>query len=402
MCGEIYMDNTLFSSLIKNLLHTDVTVASEESLTQFESKYCYNASLQPFYMKNNLINTLDNCQPDIVYEYRDILGTCVLLTVSDGTAFIIGPFMRRDFNEKRLQELLMEYAIPASFIGSLKQYLSAFPIIAMTQALNTVFACLQSLSDVHKEISTIRIGSYDDVIKKTDLTYQDSLDYTSIYRRYEAENQFLRCIENGDTDNVMIAYQNMNLSGLSNNRYINAVYQEPAVGMGMLRALCRKAAEAGGAPLVEINEITQRSVQRMVAHPSLNDMMAIMNDTIMELTAAVRDSKQQYRNYSPSIRKAAEYLRRNYSQKVSLDDLADHVGMSSAHLSRLFKKEAGMTVTDYLSNLRCIEASRLLRESQHSIQDIAAYVGYMDNNYFVKVFKKQFGMTPSEYRNQSL
>ena len=396
------MDNALFSSLIKNLLHTDVTIASEDSLKQFEDKYCYNASLQPFYLQENLINTADNCRQNTVYEYRDILGTCVLLTVSDGTAFVIGPFMRRDFSEKHLQELLMEYAIPASFIGSLKQYLSAFPIIAMTQALNTVFACLQSLSDVHKEISTIRIGSYDDVIKKTDLTYQDSLDYTSIYRRYEAENQFLRCIESGDTDNVMIAYQNMNLSGLSNNRYINAVYQEPAVGMGMLRALCRKAAENGGAPLVEINEITQRSVQRMVAHPDLSDMMGIMNDTIMELTAAVRDSKQQYRNYSPSIRKAAEYLRRNYSQKISLDDLAGHVGMSSAHLSRLFKKESGMTVTDYLSNLRCIEASRLLRESQHSIQDIAAYVGYLDNNYFVKVFKKQFGMTPSEYRNQSL
>ena len=396
------MDNTLFSTLIRNLIHTDVTVATEDSLNAFETKYCYNASLQPFYLRNDLITTLDNCQPDIVYEHRDIIGTCVLLTVSEGTPFIIGPFVRRELNEKRLQEVLMEYAVPASYIGSLKQYLSAFPVISMTQAISTVIACLQSLSDVHREISTVRIDSVDDVIRKTDLTYQDSLDYTAIYRRYEAENQFLRCIESGDTDNVMTAYQQMNLSGLSNNRYINAVYQEPAVGMGMLRALCRKAAENGGASPVEINEITQRSVQRMVSHPGLNEMMSIMNDTIMELTAAVRNSKQQYRNYSPSVRKAAEYLRRNYSQKVSLDDLADHVGMSSAHLSRLFKKETGMTVTDYLSNLRCIEASRLLRESGHAIQEIAAYVGYLDNNYFVKVFKKQFGMTPSEYRNQSI
>ena len=60
-----------------------------------------------------------------------------------------------------------------------------------------------------------------------------------------------------------------------------------------------------------------------------------------------------------------------------------------------------MTITEYLANLRCTEASRLLKESAYPIEEIAAYVGYLDNNYFVKVLKKKYGLTPSEYRNQA-
>ena len=58
-----------------------------------------------------------------------------------------------------------------------------------------------------------------------------------------------------------------------------------------------------------------------------------------------------------------------------------------------------MTVSDYLQKLRCEQASRLLRQTNTPVSEISAYVGYPDNNYFVKVFKKQYGMTPSAYRS---
>ncbi|MDD7316663.1 MAG: AraC family transcriptional regulator, partial [Bacillales bacterium] len=69
-----------------------------------------------------------------------------------------------------------------------------------------------------------------------------------------------------------------------------------------------------------------------------------------------------------------------------------------ANLSRLFKKEMGITIGKYISSMRCVEAELLLRKSHYSIQEISAYVGYLDNNYFVKVFKKETGYLPSEYR----
>ena len=395
------MDTALFSSLIRNLLHTDIHPAEPESLAMFESRYCYSTSLQPFYQAETLTDAFSSMKKDAVYEYSDRLGTCVLLMSTDEFSFLVGPFLVRTPKEERLQETLISSGVSASYIGSLKHYLSSFPVVSIDRAVSTLSACIQSFTGSYREMEIVRIDPYTDPKAKAEMTYTEELDYSSIYRRYEVEDQFLQCIENGDTDNVLIAYDKMNLEGLTNRRYASAVYLDPSVGLAMLRTLCRKAAENGGASVVEIDEITQQTVQRLMTARNTPEMVEQMKTMIQRLTQAVRDSRERGQIYSPPIRKSIEYLRRNYSQKVSLETLAAHVNMSSAHLCRTFKKETSLTVTEYLTDLRCLEASRLLRETDYPVQEIAAYVGYPDNNYFVKVFRKKFDKTPTEYRNRS-
>ena len=81
--------------------------------------------------------------------------------------------------------------------------------------------------------------------------------------------------------------------------------------------------------------------------------------------------------------------------------IKEHLGnhVSEEHLSRLFKKEMGITLTAYIADLRTKKAAELLKTSMLSVAEIAMYVGYPDSNYFVKVFKKRYGMTPSAYRS---
>jgi YesN/AraC family two-component response regulator len=64
----------------------------------------------------------------------------------------------------------------------------------------------------------------------------------------------------------------------------------------------------------------------------------------------------------------------------------------------VFKKETGWTMTEYIALMRCKKAARLLKKTDLPVQEISSYVGYSDNNYFVKVFKKIYDLTPSEYR----
>ena len=104
------------------------------------------------------------------------------------------------------------------------------------------------------------------------------------------------------------------------------------------------------------------------------------------------------KTYVGTISKIADYIRLNYSQELTATVLGNYANMTYANLSRLFKKEMGITIGKYISSMRCMEAGLLLRKSHYSIQEISAYVGYLDNNYFVKVFKKETGYLPSEYR----
>jgi two-component system response regulator YesN len=108
--------------------------------------------------------------------------------------------------------------------------------------------------------------------------------------------------------------------------------------------------------------------------------------------------EQRRQNGSASIREAKQYLAEHYRENPSLEEVADRVGMSPTYLSAMFKKEVGIGFSDYLIQLRCEEAKRLIRTTQEPLAAVAEAVGYQDPKYFSRIFRKTVGIKPSEYR----
>lgn len=92
------------------------------------------------------------------------------------------------------------------------------------------------------------------------------------------------------------------------------------------------------------------------------------------------------------------YVQEHFKEDIFLDSAAEAIGVSPAHLSRLFKKSAGIGFTQYLMNTRLEKASELLAGSPLHIYEISQQVGYSNIYYFFRIFKNRFGCTPSEYR----
>ena len=92
------------------------------------------------------------------------------------------------------------------------------------------------------------------------------------------------------------------------------------------------------------------------------------------------------------------FISQNLHTDLSLTSLADSVHLSSSYLSRLFKKETGVTVTDYITAERMEKARQLLEQTDQSIESITQQVGYPTHHYFTKRFKQRYGVTPKEYR----
>lgn len=80
--------------------------------------------------------------------------------------------------------------------------------------------------------------------------------------------------------------------------------------------------------------------------------------------------------------------------------LAALANCTSNHLGRQFKAETGLTIAQYLAKERCHKAAELLAHTDLPVQDISAHVGYLDNNYFAKIFKSCIGDTPTAYRRK--
>jgi two-component system response regulator YesN len=98
------------------------------------------------------------------------------------------------------------------------------------------------------------------------------------------------------------------------------------------------------------------------------------------------------------IQEAQRFIQENYFRGISQEEVAAYSNVSPAYLSKLFKSELGIGFNDYLTNVRLHEAEGLLANSSMTVKEIALAVGYPDEKYFSRLFKKNTGIKPTEYR----
>lgn len=164
-----------------------------------------------------------------------------------------------------------------------------------------------------------------------------------------------------------------------------------------LMALLSRAAADGGADLEEVLSLNQSFLQESDELRSADDLVAWLTTVMVRYSRLVFDVGAIERK--DVIYKALNFIKQNLDKKITLQDAARHAGFSYTHFSRVFKDEMGMPFNVYLNRFR-VERSKALLLSGRSIQEACDEVGYADQSYFVKVFKKYAGVTPGSYRKK--
>lgn len=101
-----------------------------------------------------------------------------------------------------------------------------------------------------------------------------------------------------------------------------------------------------------------------------------------------------------NLKKVLTFIHKNYSQKISLDEVASLAGMNTQYFCRYFKRLIGKTLTEYINEIRIEKASECLIKTDEKIIDIAICCGYDNIGYFIKRFKEQKNVSPSRYRKE--
>ena len=102
------------------------------------------------------------------------------------------------------------------------------------------------------------------------------------------------------------------------------------------------------------------------------------------------------------IFKTNAYIKEHLNEKISLDQAAEQVYLSKSYFCRIIKDELGCTFTEYVNRIRVERSKALLRSTGMSIAEIACAVGFDDQSYYPRLFKKQTGLSPGKYRDQSV
>ena len=102
-------------------------------------------------------------------------------------------------------------------------------------------------------------------------------------------------------------------------------------------------------------------------------------------------------DYSEYTKKAICYIQQNYKKNISLNEVAEYIGVNSSYLSRIFKEDCGVGFVEYLNNVRIDHAKQIIETNRMKLKDVVKEVGFNSYTYFFKVFKDVLNVTPVEY-----
>ena len=212
----------------------------------------------------------------------------------------------------------------------------------------------------------------------------------------EKENELLNRVRMGDRQgakkilNELLAVIFLHTSG--NIELIKARVLELVV-------VISRAAVEGGAKLDKLLGLNYSFISELASKNKFEDVcfwIVKVLDTFLDTVYEARSIKN-----SKLLEEAIQYIRENYHEKLSLENVAEKIYISPYYLSHLFKEELGITFLEYLTRIRMEEAKKLLMDRSLTILDISLRIGYDDPGYFSKVFKKNIGVSPSQYRKQT-
>lgn len=150
----------------------------------------------------------------------------------------------------------------------------------------------------------------------------------------------------------------------------------------------------------------QLGVLRFLLKPSkMEDIYEALNAAMLKLSGVPLDNRPigpEEDDYEGNfiVSRAMSYINEHYAEKLTLQQLADYLYISTWHLCRVFKKSTDMNFVDILNKIRIEHAKKYLKETNLKIYEISRNVGYSDIAYFSKVFRSMTGMSPKQFRER--
>jgi len=226
---------------------------------------------------------------------------------------------------------------------------------------------------------------------------------------YGFEKKIRKAIMSGDKDKLhelLIPERTTEFTQIMNRNGFNIKYRfegnrEDSMRSAqiILNTIFRISAENAGLPPLYLHSISDSISKSIEQVQNEQEGLNVLEKMINYYCDAINRTGIGNRSYR--VTRVQKYILTNLTGELPLDKLAEIADTSPQHLSRLFKKECGVTITQYIRTQRIHEAELLMKTSDAPILEIAESLGFSSQNYFCNVFKAETGMTPSQYKAKS-
>lgn len=352
-----------------------------------------------YFFDENVFNMLcSDIEEMFVYHVSDVFQINFILFMLCGKLYMLGPFCVSIMTDRETANLLKQYSLENLGINQFLVYRSTFPCISESTVYGIVSAFIHAVNPLESEKTLKRVNheeKIDDVGESVE--YQKAHHHILVERRYAREQQFIDNIVKGNARNA-IHHLHYLQQGFSYMKKISPSLENDRIGVAIARTLIRIAAMRAGLSPVVIDKISSVNMRETIQARTLEEIYISEEKMIRDFCKAIREVREK--KYSAIVQSTLYCLDHDYGKDIQLSELASELSVTETYLISRFKKEVGDTPITYLTRVRMHNATLLLANSSMTISDISTAVGIGDSNYFARLFKREYGKTPSAYRKQ--
>lgn len=326
---------------------------------------------------------------------------CVRLSQFSDHRLVFGPVSKVSYSDAELHKLYIDYVIPQDAQEAFRSFLQFIPqmslvafltkLVFINYCLNQEILSVQDFLPVDSLVADSCSFGTSNIIEKTFHQKEDFYHNKS----YEIETLILTLIRTGNTDGIRM--MSVNDSTIHMGVMGPTPLRELKNTMIITTTLATRAAIEGGLDCDTAYRLSDEFIQdteRLQSPDSLYELQA----KIPYIFAEKVQEAQIPTSSNTAVQKAVRFIQQNTNQALTVADVAEYVGFSRSYFSTYFKQTLGFSISAFISRCKLEEGRRLLQYTNKSISVISSYLCFSNQSHFQTAFKKQFGVTPMQYR----
>ena len=221
-----------------------------------------------------------------------------------------------------------------------------------------------------------------------------------IHAPYEKELTFYEKVKCGQVEEVDVWMREHPIGsgegfGILSENPVNNLRYHVIVSIAMITRFCIE----GGMDLETAYGLSDMYIRMADVMKTTDEIRRMHLKMCVDFTQRMRKLKKET-IYSKHIVQCVDYIHAHINERITTEQLAMHCGLHLSYLSRLFKKETGVGISEYIRGRKIEAAENMLKYSEYTFSEIAHFLAFSSQSHFVKVFRESVGVTPREYRNQ--
>ncbi len=333
--------------------------------------------------------------PNLEYGHIRIEGT--------GYDLFLGPIFTSPVSEELVHEYFVDSRTPPEHQEAVAEMLYAIPINSHPHFVRMLTLLHYVLNGKEVRIEDFYAEDEAKTVQRSAAALEKSIESKENETRhnsYDFERKLYHVIAQGDPKRLKSFLESsqeiptMGKVARTPLRQAKNIFIELATKVGMLGAI------PGGVDVERTYQLVDLYILECEQLQTIDEIKRLQYIMLMDFCKRAGEA-QLPEGISAEIYRCMTYIQSHTNEPIGIEDVAEEIHRSSSYLMRRFKAELGMSVGDYITKCKLEEACDLLVYSEHSLAEISAYLGYSSQSYFQNVFKKQFGMTPMQYRKQN-